>query len=129
MTDHRLHLAAWVLILVGLSTATGAVPAIDAGADIFLDLVFLPLDGAQSITTAAERLLFGIMGGLMVGWGVAFLALARGKTARFALLCGGVAWFFADSTASVLAGGAMNVVYNSSFLALFLWAGWPRKPA
>tara|TARA_R110002073_G_scaffold68483_4_gene170276 strand:- start:8561 stop:9016 length:456 start_codon:yes stop_codon:yes gene_type:complete len=127
MTDHRLNLAAWALILFGLFTTTGAVPVIDAGAALFLDLVFLPLDGSPVVTTAAERLLLGILGGVTTGWGVVVLMLARGKSARVAVLWGGVAWFVVDSTASVLAGGPMNAVYNLSFLAVFLYVGWPRR--
>lgn len=127
MTDNRLNIAAWILILFGLFTATGAVPAIDRGADFFLDLVFLPLDGQPTVTTGAERLLFGILGGVTAGWGVIILMLARGASARAAILWGGVAWFALDSTASILAGGPMNAVYNTTFLALLLYAGWPRR--
>lgn len=129
MIDQRLRIAAGALILFGLFTTTGAIPAIDAGADLFLDLVFLPLDGAQVISTDSERLLFGILGGVTVGWGVVFWMLAIGRDARTAILWGGGVWFVVDSTASVLAGGPMNAVYNTGFLALFLYAGWPRKSA
>jgi hypothetical protein len=129
MTDTRVLITGWALILFGLFTVTGAVPAIDAGADLFLDLVFLPLDGAPSVTTKAERLLFGILGGVTAGWGVVLWQLARGACMRQAALWGGISWFVIDSTASILAGGAMNALYNCAFLVLFLWAGWSCKTA
>ncbi len=123
----RFILPAWILIVFGLVVALAASPMADAPLEMMADLIFWPLDGGPLVTTPAERLLAGISGGLMTGWGVTVLTVGRGGELPSALLRGGIAWFAIDSIASVIAGAPLNVALNIGFLALFVYAGWPRK--
>lgn len=125
----RYTLPAYVLIVFGIIAAIAASPMLDAPLRLMADLVFWPLDGGPAITTSAERLLAGVSGGLMAGWGVSVLTLARGGELSSAMLRGGGTWFVIDSLASIIAGAPLNAAFNIGFLALFLYAGWPRKTA
>ncbi|MFY0638054.1 excinuclease ABC subunit A [Maricaulis maris] len=125
----RFKLLAWVLIAFGLVVALASSPMLDAPLELMADLVFWPVDGGPHVTTPAERLLAGISGGLMLGWGVTVMVLAGGGAMPTAMLRGGVAWFVVDSIGSAVAGAPLNIALNTGFLALFLYAGWPRRAA
>jgi hypothetical protein len=93
--------------------------------DLFVDLVFLPVDGAQSVTTDAARLWIGISGGLLAGWGVTMWQLTSRvyasdhATGRAIMLPGIITWFVVDGMGSALAGAPFNAVVNVVFLVMF----------
>jgi hypothetical protein len=118
----RLHTPAVALIVFGLLVGAAAFEPFVAPVNMMGDLVFWPVDGAPQLDGGPNHLLSAIAGGLMTGWGVTLLALAQGRSLRQAVLYGGVAWFVIDSTGSILAGAALNAVFNLGFLALFLFA-------
>lgn len=110
----------------GLLMALAAAPALSAPLAYLLDLVFFPLDGAQSMADSQVRLFSAIGGGVMVGWGCAiWMIITRvagpdPDLARALILVGMGAWFVVDSTGSILSGGHWNAVANIGFLLLFL---------
>lgn len=130
MTDVQARLwltrAAWVVIGFGLLTAAAAFPPFAEPTRLFADLALWPLDGAQSLAAPEARLLCGILGGVLVGWGAAQLIVIRElmperpALAARVLRHGALAWFATDSVASIVAGAAANVVGNIVFLAMFL---------
>jgi hypothetical protein len=72
-----------------------------------------------------------VIGGVMVGWGVAIFyvtksLLARGERIAWNLIALSVgAWFVPDTLYSLISGYWQNAVLNTAFLALFalpLWA-------
>jgi hypothetical protein len=72
-----------------------------------------------------------IIGGVMVGWGIALLLVTRELIAKGSRLGWNLiaislgAWFIPDTTYSLLSGYWQNAVLNIVFLALFatpLWA-------
>ena len=72
-----------------------------------------------------------VIGGVMVGWGVALFyvtksLLARGERIAWNLVALSVgAWFVPDTSYSLLSGYWQNAMLNTAFLALFalpLWA-------
>ncbi|MEZ5913147.1 MAG: excinuclease ABC subunit A [Paracoccaceae bacterium] len=92
----------------------------------FLDLAFLPLDGAQAMMDDAARLTTAISGGLLFGfavmaWQVTREVYRRDQAAgRRILLPAIIGWFVVDGSGSLAAGAPFNVVLNTAFLALFL---------
>ena len=120
-----LKAAAAITIGTGIMIAAAAIPALNAPAELLLDMIYFPVDGAQSMSGASARLFAAISGGVLAGWGLmAWLivtelmpkdpALAR----RIILLSIGT-WFVIDSSMSIAAGGALNLVGNVGFLLLF----------
>ncbi len=91
----------------------------------FLDLAFFDFRGGPRLPGEETRLLAGIMGGLMVGWGVSNRLIATHVYARDPALGGRIimqamlVWFAADGAGSALAGAWFNIVLNVPFLALF----------
>jgi hypothetical protein len=121
-----LRLAAGVTFLTGVALAVSAWPPLAAPVRLLADLLIWPLDGAQTLAAAETRLMLAISGGVMAGWGAMIWQLAgTGFTrhpdeTRRIILSSLLIWFAIDSTASVLAGAAVNVIANLAFLALFL---------
>lgn len=115
----------------GVLLALGASPALVEPARLFVDLVFWPLDGAETIDTPAARLLAAVSGGLTAGFAAAIWVVATHLLPREPGLArqiiGGmtVAWFATDSTGSLLAGSPGNVVANVAVAAVLLWP-WLR---
>jgi hypothetical protein len=120
-----LQLAALVTILTGLISAAASHPS-TAGLWLWLfDLLQWPLDGNPAQFSPEAYAVNGVLGGVMVGWGVLMLLLARGpirsgqsESAKF-LLIGIIAWFIVDSSASFAANIPGNVVLNVLFLVMF----------
>ncbi len=111
-----------------------ATIAATAGPMLFLvDLIFWPIDGTQSMASAETRLITGIAGGLMVGFGELLWLISTRVYAKDAglgrrlILPGILGWFLVDSLGSILAGATLNAVFNTGFLAVFLIPLlWPK---
>ncbi len=110
----------------GLAVALAAWPQTGAPIALLADLAFWPPDGAQSLAAGETRLLAAIGGGVMAGWGVTMwrivdrLYLENPALARSFIMPGLLLWFAVDSLGSLISGGALNVVGNVGFLALFM---------
>jgi hypothetical protein len=133
MTDdiRPLRLAAGLLIATGAIVGLGAVPGIGGPIWAAHDLIVWPYDGGGAASIPESRLFAAICGGVLVGWGVMIWHLAaliprEGAAIRRIVWTGGLAWFVVDSGLSVVAGGALNVIPNLVFLAVFWWALRPR---
>jgi hypothetical protein len=121
-----LQAASLVTIFTGLVSALASHPA-TAGLWLWLfDALQWPLDGNPAALGPEAYALNGVLGGVMVGWGVLMWLLARGPIqagqtalARF-MLIGIIAWFLVDSSASFAANIPGNVVLNVGFLLMFL---------
>jgi hypothetical protein len=122
--------AAAVLALSGLLTAVCALPGLDALSVAFLDLIILPLDGAQSLSAAETRVWQAIGGGVTTALGVAMWQMATEGAelspvfARRAMLRTIWSWFIVDSAFSALAGAPFNAVVNVAILLPFVLAMW-----
>lgn len=119
--------SAILLIAFGLMFAFAAWPPAAGLATYLLDMLFWPVDGAQSLASPETRLILAIAGGITVGWGVLIWLVAdklmpvNPELARSILLRSLLAWFVIDSTCSWLSGGVLNIPVNVVFLAAFLW--------
>jgi hypothetical protein len=118
------------IIGLGFLFALGAYPPTAGFANLFVDVLKWPLDGAQSVSSQEARIIAAIGGGITVGWGVMIWQIAgRVLPADPALgrqlLTGSVlSWFVVDSTASWLAGAPLNVALNTVLLLLILAPLW-----
>ena len=115
MLSSRL-LRSWVLIVSGIVALAGL-------GFIFLDPVIYPVD-----SSVVPRLVQGVLGATLVGWGVTMLLVARyAFTERKPellrlLLYGLIAWAPIDMAVSLFYGAWFNVVLN---LAILVLAGLP----
>lgn len=121
-----------VVVGFGILTALAAFPATAAPAEYLFDLMFWPIDGAQSLAAPETRLACAIGGGVMVGWGVTIWLVAdrlgsrdRALT-RMLILPGVGAWFVVDSIGSVVSGAPFNAVLNVGFPLFFGALLWRR---
>ena len=125
-----LRIASAFTIAFGLLMATAAVPALQAPMAFMLDFVYLPVDGAPTLSGEAPRLLNAITGGLMAGWGVMLWLVAtellpqNPALGRRLILIGIGTWFVIDSSMSVAAGAPLNALFNTGFLLLFFLPVW-----
>jgi hypothetical protein len=132
-----LKFAAVVTIGFGLLTAAAAIPALQAPTVMLADILFWPVDGAQTGDDPTTRLMFAIGGGVLTAWGVFLWMLAdqvmgqMPDVARRIIVTTSLAWFVIDSGASVLAGAPLNVIANLPFLAMYLLPlhGWRGQRA
>lgn len=130
-----LRAGAALVIGSGALTVTGAHPQTGALMAVFADLLFWPLNGAQSLGDDAARLLAAIGGGVMIGWGWMLWQLAGegiDRTPDFArrlIWQSVIAWFLVDCAGSIAAGALLNVVSNLGFLALFAVPLWRSERA
>jgi uncharacterized membrane protein YhaH (DUF805 family) len=68
---------------------------------------------------------YGIVGGVMIGWGVSLLALLFGsfrqgeRSGWNALALSVLGWYIFDSGFSIVSGFAGNLIFNTAFLVLF----------
>lgn len=118
------------VILFGLVLV--AVPAMARQG--FSLLVYFSASRLDTFGTEQVRyvsLAHAIIGGVMVGWGIALLLVTRELIAKGSRLGWNLiaislgAWFIPDTTYSLLSGYWQNAVLNIVFLALFatpLWA-------
>lgn len=127
-----------VVVLAGLVFAFGAVAPLSGLAAYLTDLTFWPPDGAQALAGEEARLLSGVLGAVMIGWGaMLFLIVERvypddPALVRTLVLISLSAWFVADCTASLFAGAPLNIGFNVVFVLLFaipLLLARSRRPA
>ncbi|SHG38623.1 hypothetical protein [Cognatishimia maritima] len=91
-----------------------------------LDLIYLPLDGAQHLSDGPTSLLTAVSGGIMLGFCVMGWLVTHHIYRRDPSLGGRIigvsffTWYVSDSAGSIAAGAWFNVPFNSLFLALFL---------
>lgn len=134
------RIGAWFFIVVGLAFPLCVVIGAESVLGFFIDLVFWPLDGAQSAAAPEVQLLASIAGGVIAGWGYTLLLLARHGLPRQgaegwvwrAAVGGLLLWFVADSIGSVASGAWANVIGNIAFvsvIAIPLWLMRGRAPA
>lgn len=121
-----LRSAGLVTELFGVATALAAL--VPGALDPVVELLYLP--PAEVSLDRYGRLLGGMVGGLMAGWGAIMVMLARSleeltpaAVAR-ALLVGAGTWFCLDGLASVVNGAYLNLVTNSAFLAVLALPCW-----
>lgn len=98
-----------------------------------LDLLSLPLDGAQNYEAPTTRFLSALTGGFLFGWGVCIWFLQKWvydkapEEVRKSVLAGLLAWFFLDSAGSILSGNPSNAFINILILLIAVGPLW--KPA
>ncbi len=115
---------ALVTELVGLVLAALAIFAPEVLVPI-TSLVFASLE-PELVVAGPYRLMTGIAGGLMLGWGLTLHLALRDPRLReirglwTAVAFGVIAWFVVDGVASLASGAPLNVVGNIAFLALLL---------
>jgi hypothetical protein len=121
-TTRWIKTAALLLCIAGgIVIALGAHTATAWSANLFIDLAFWPLDGAQRINSDEARFLAAVGGGGFTGFGVMLWRAAdRLAGERSLLLSGLLAWFAIDSTFSIVAGAPVNAFYNIVILLIFL---------
>ena len=125
--------ASVLVVGFGLMISLAAYPATSGLTLFYTDLVFWPLDGAQSISMPEARILCAVLGGVMVGWGV-LLWLISAKLyhrepdlARSMIYWSISIWFITDSIGSIVAGVPINAFLNIGFLVAFVLPLW-RSP-
>ena len=132
-TDSRirwLKIGAAVTLAAGLLIGAAAIPALQGPVNLMVDLIYFPVDSAQSVDAVSARLLSAITGGLMVGLGVMLWVVAtelcprEPALGRRLILLGVGSWYVVDSSMSVAAGAPLNVLFNSGFLLIFVLPAW-----
>ena len=127
-----LTIGAEITIGFGLLIAVAAVPALNAPTEYLLDLIYFPVDGAQTMDDPAHRLFSAISGGILAGWGVMLFLVARKlypqdpELGRSIIIASVATWFVIDSAGSVLAGAPLNALFNVGFLLIFVLPVWKR---
>ncbi|MGF1665090.1 MAG: hypothetical protein ACFCVC_02345 [Acidimicrobiia bacterium] len=117
-----LEAACVVTAAVGVGVAVLAFPGTMAATGVLSEVVF---GEPGDMATPLSRLLAGITGGVLAGWGVTMWVVVRRLHSQdpglvsAILVPGLVVWFVVDSVASVTSGGALNVVGNVGFLVMF----------
>ncbi|MFT4961451.1 MAG: hypothetical protein ACI92Z_002542 [Paracoccaceae bacterium] len=129
----RLKSSSAIFVGFGLLLFLGLVTPLAGLMNLFIDLAFMPYDGAQITSSDPTQLMTAITGGMLAGWGLMFwLVTTRiyandptlGKTIMLPSI---LIWFLLDSLVSVIVGAWFNVVMNADFLILI--AGpilWPN---
>ncbi|MDC0737482.1 excinuclease ABC subunit A [Cognatishimia sp. SS12] len=113
-------------IAMGAFMVLTVVTGLYGGLNFAVDLIYLPLDGSQSITPGAAALLSAVSGGIMLGygvlgWGVTKHVYAHDPQLGGRLLGAGIlGWYISDCAGSLAGGAWFNIPLNSLFLALFL---------
>lgn len=119
----------------GLAMVLALAAPLDAVLGLFIDLAFLPVDGAQVLTPGTASLMTAISGGLMCGFCVLIYLVtdhvysADPALGRRLLIPALTAWYLPDSLGSLAAGAWFNAVMNTLFLALFLVPLMLARPA
>lgn len=131
-----LKFACAIVVGFGLLTSVSVFPGTAGPVQLLADLVFWPIDGAQSLAAPETRLVLAIAGGISAGWGVLlWFIVARiyprePELARSAILISVSTWFVIDSVGSVVAGAPLNAFLNIGFLLMFAIPLWrPVRPA
>lgn len=122
-----LRFGAWLNIGLGLLIAAGTLPGGQQVLGWLTDLLFWPLDQAETAQDPAARLFIAISGGVIFGWGLTVLGLSGGvadaapEALRRTVMRGYSGWFILDSAGSVWVGAWLNVLPNAAYLALLMW--------
>lgn len=129
-----LKVASGIVIGFGLLGFLGVWPALSMPIELFLDIIFWPVDNQQSLTSPESRLLLAITSGILVGWGAMMWLIAtqlyeaNSKLARTMILTSITVWFVVDSTGSIISGAPINALLNLGFVALFYLPLRQTKP-
>ena len=113
-------------VLIAAASTIGAA----APTEFLADLIFFPIDGAQSLAAPETRLMNAIGGGVLAGWGLLIWKLSTTvfvkdpALAKQLIVPSILTWFVIDSTGSVLAGAPLNALFNVSFLLVFCVPLW-----
>lgn len=113
-------------IVIGIAMVLSVFTPLGAVLEFFLDLAVWPVDGAQTMNAVETRLGIAISGGLLAGWATMILLVVTHVYAKDKALGGRIitvsalVWFALDSFGSVMAGAAMNAVFNLGFLLVLL---------
>jgi hypothetical protein len=131
-----LKVASGIVIGFGVIAVLAALPSTSGVMRFLADLIFWPVDGAQTVSADETRLLSAISGGLMVGWGLLLWLLAARlfpndpDLGRRLILPSISAWFVVDSLGSIAAGAPFNALFNIAFLPMFFVPLlWSKDPA
>ncbi len=131
-----LKVASVIVIGSGIIIAMAAFPATAEPTRLFIDLIFWPIDGVESLNAHESRILCAVGGGIITGLGVMFWLVSTRlypkdpELARTLVLASSVSWFLVDSTASVAAGAPLNAILNIPFLLLLVAPIWKAsRPA
>ena len=125
--------AAALVVGFGVLALLGTHPATAEPLRVLIDMVFWPLDGMETLSAPATRLVCAIGGGLMVGWGLMLWQVVTRlyprdpELARTMILTSIGAWFIVDSAGSIAAGAPVNGVLNIGFLLAFAIPLWRPK--
>lgn len=117
--------ASALVMLFGVIVAIAAWPPSAALPEFFIDILFWPPDGAQTMAAPETRLVSAIGGGVMAGWGMMMLMVTRlvlpgdPRTAKRLLLIPLGLWCAIDCTFSLAAGAPLNVLGNLAFAGAF----------
>lgn len=113
-----------IAVLLGLELAGAALPATDLGARAYFAIVGGFTWEAAPFDAPGMRFAVGVLGAILMGWGLTVLAMVRTPAVPGVLWRGLtlalVAWFVVDSLVSILAGYPLNAVLNAVFLATYL---------
>ncbi len=128
-----LKLACLSVIGFGLLGVLATIPALSVATRFFIDLAFWPVDGVPGMPTPESQLLWAILNGIVIGWGVLLWQVTTRVYAitpdvgRGMILTSVGIWFVVDGVGSVAAGAPVNALLNITFLLLFFIPLW--RPA
>lgn len=134
-TETWLKAASGIVIGFGLLGLLGTLPATSAPTQFLTDLAFWPLDGAPNSAAPETRLFWGILAGLLCGWGLLLWQITTRllprdpELARTLILTSIGTWFVIDSAGSLAAGAPVNALMNVGFLLLFVLPLWRTRRA
>lgn len=131
-----LKFACLSVIGFGLLGVLATVPALSGATRVFIDLAFWPVDGVPGMPTPESKLLWAILNGIIIGWGVLLWQVTtkvyvnHPDVGRGMILTSVGIWFVVDSAGSVAAGAPVNALLNITFLLMFFIPLWrPARPA
>ena len=129
-----LKFACMSVIGFGVLGVAAMVPALSGVKGLFIDLAFWPVDGVPNTPTPESDLLWAILSGILIGWGVLLWQVITKVYAhqpdlgRSMILTSIGTWFVIDGIGSIAAGAPVNALLNVTFLAMFFIPLWRRQP-
>lgn len=128
-----LKFACLSVIGFGLLGVLATVPALSGVTRVFIDLAFWPVDRVPGMPTPESKLLWAILNGIIIGWGVLLWQVTtkvyvnHPDVGRGMILTSVGIWFVVDSAGSVAAGAPVNALLNITCLLMFFIPLW--RPA